>query len=1129
MPEAKDKIKILSDNLFPVIGVGASAGGLDAFKRFLKAIPENSGMAYILVQHLDPAHESILSDLLQRVTKIPVHEITDNIKVKPDHIYIIPSNKLLTATDGILELSSRPPNKRNMPIDLLFVSLAEVHQNHSVGVVLSGTGTDGTLGLKSIKEHGGIGFVQEQKSASYDAMPQSAIDAGLADFILPPEEMPAQLLAFTNSLKTNGGTEVANKQQIQKDDFKQIFTLLRSRKGVDFTYYKQTTIQRRISRRIALTSKENLSEYLDYLKENTTEIDILYQDLLIPVSQFFRDEKFFEKLCVSVIPALLNEKPASEPLRIWVAGCSTGEEAYSILMCLREYLGDKATDQRLQVFATDISDIAITKGRTGLYTKNELIGVSEARLQQFFTKTEDKFCIHKSIRDCCVFAYHNYLKDPPFAKIDLISCRNSLIYLEPFLQKNALTTFHYALKEKGFLLLGKSETTGPASELFHTVDKNNKIYTRKGLRGKFLTVTADRKKEMFKNIHNGPGKNESVKEDFQKAADEVLLNKYSRPGVVVNNEMEIVQFRGATGLWLEPVPGKPNLNVVKMAREGLSFELRNALHKAEKTKDVVIKEYIPIKFMGAQRQVTIDVIPLLHTIEPHFLILFQDVSFISEISEKDDKKTSSIPVTPTKQQKSDKERFEKLERELALTRSDMRAITEDQEATNEELQSANEELLSVSEELQSLNEELETSKEEIQTSNEELIVVNQELYERNEQLNLSRLYAESVVSNIRQPLLVLNKALKVKSANRAYYHKFQTTEEGVVGNFFCDLENRKWNIPGIKEMLEKIIVENTVVVDFEIIQTFPLLGERTMLLNASRIIKDNNEEQSILLSIEDITEKRKIEIGKQLFADELEKQVVERTVALEESIRQLQDANADLQQFAYIASHDLQEPLRKIRTFVSLLHEKHDGNLADGAKELINKISLSSERMSRLIRDVLNFSQIIHEEAVLEKTNLNNVVYKIRDDFDLQIAEKKAVIVCEPLPVIDAIPSQINILFSNLISNSLKFSKKDVPPLISITSRMLSQDELEKNTTLNPLLSYFEINFRDNGIGFDQQYAEQIFSVFARLNTESNYAGTGIGLAVCRKVVLNHHGAISVKSKVGEGALFQVILPLTLT
>jgi two-component system CheB/CheR fusion protein len=547
MPKAnKNKEKIPSANLFPVVGIGASAGGLDAFKRLLKAIPENSGMAYILVQHLDPAHESILADLLQKVTKIPVQEISDNIHVAPDHIYIIPSNKLLTATDGVLQLSARlPKNYKNMPIDLFFSSLAEVHQSHAIGVVLSGTGTDGTLGLRAIKEQGGIAFAQKLESAAYDGMPQSAINAEVVDFILPPEEIPQQLLTLIKTLEINP-VNGDNTQQNQDDAFKQIISLVRIRRSVDFTYYKQATIQRRITRRIALTMKSSAIEYLAYLKGNNAEQDILYQDLLIPVTQFFRDPKVFENLSEVVFPLLFKDRPANEPLRIWIAGCSTGEEAYSIVMCLHEYLGDKVSNYKIQVFATDISEIAIAKARGGIYEKGAADSLSASRLEQFFTRVDGKFRLNKSIRDSCVFAYHNFLKDPPFAKIDLISCRNSLIYMEPFLQKKALTTFHYSLNEKGFLILGKSETVGQSTELFSALDKNSKIYTRKGERGRFLHSIGAPKEEILKGSNGGFRPSEINKDDFQKNADELLLSRYAPPGVVVDNDLDIVQFRGAT-------------------------------------------------------------------------------------------------------------------------------------------------------------------------------------------------------------------------------------------------------------------------------------------------------------------------------------------------------------------------------------------------------------------------------------------------------------------------------------------------------------------------------------------------------------------------------------------------------
>jgi two-component system CheB/CheR fusion protein len=1123
--ENKDKIKIQSSNLFPVVGIGASAGGLDAFKKLIRAIPENSGMAYILVQHLDPAHESILADLLQRVTTLPVQEITDNIQVVADHIYIIPANKLLTATDGVLRLSDRlPKNLRNMPIDLFFTSLAEVHQSHAIGVVLSGTATDGTMGLKAIKDHGGITIAQELKSAAYDGMPQSAIDANVVDYILSPEKIPGQLLALTNALKAGIPDSGEDIQQAEEEGFKQILSLLRIRKGIDFTYYKQTTIRRRINRRIAFSNKENITEYLDHLKEDKSELDILYQDLLIPVTQFFRDPKAFECLNEMIFPTLFKGRPANEPLRFWVAGCSTGEEAYSIVICLHEYLGERAATSKIQVFATDISEIAIAKARTGIYKRSEVTGLSASRLEKFFSVKDGSFLLNKSIRDTCVFAYHNFLKDPPFARIDLISCRNSLIYMESNLQKKALATFHYSINGNGFLLLGKSETTSLAADLFGVFDKNNKIYTRKAVKGRFLHEIAERKDELFKDGKFVPARNEISKDDFQKNADEVLISKYSPPGVVVNNELDIVQFRGATGLWLEPSSGKPNLNVLKMAREGLAFELRNALHKSKISKKAEVKEDIPIQFMDSEKLVTIEVIPLLNTLVPHFLILFRDGSLLpgSVRNQTKEFQPGESPVLS-----EDKIRIQKLEKELAQTREDMKNITEEQEASNEELQSANEELLSGSEELQSLNEELETVKEETQTSNEELIIVNQELYDRNEQLNLSRLYAESIVTTIREPLIILDKNLRIKSANQSFYTKFKTTIEATEGRHLFELSDNLWNIQKLREMMGKVLPEKSSIVDYEVTINIPTLGDRTLLLNASTIFRDNNDEHLILLAIEDITEKRKIDNALHLFSEELEKKVAERTLSLHEMNIELQHSNKNLEQFAYIASHDLQEPLRKIRTYSSILQDRHKNDLTDEVKEMLTKIESSAERMSNLIKEVLNFSKILHHSGdIFEKTDLNVIIDEVLKDFDLLINDKHAVIHRDQLPVIDAIPVQISQLFYNMISNSLKFTKKGNNPVITITSKIVEGKYLGELTTLNPKLSYCEISISDNGIGFEQKYAEQIFLIFHRLHGREHYLGTGIGLALCKTIVVNHNGEISAISNLNEGTTFKLMLPL---
>jgi len=849
----KDKIK-LSKNLFPVIGIGASAGGLEAFKKFIKAIPQESGMAYIFVQHLHPDHSSSLPNILQRETSIPVNEIKDNVQVKPDKIYIIPANKMLVATDGILQLSPRPPkDQKNMPIDIFFSSLAEVHQSHAIGVVLSGNGTDGTIGLKDIKGQGGITFAQELDSAAYDAMPKSAIAADVVDFILAPEKIPAQLLALNRTLNIlpDGGHPEAE-QLTEEESFRQILSLIRIQKDVDFTFYKQTTIRRRILRRVAILKMEKIIEYLAYLKENKPELETLFQDLLIPVTSFFRDPSSFEKVCETIFPELVKGKSPGNPLRIWVAGCSTGKEAYSLGICLHEYLRDKAPAIKLQIFATDISEKSIALARAGIYNKRELEGVSDIRLDQFFNKLNGHFQVKKSIRDMCVFAKHNFLKDPPFSKIDLISCRNVLIYMEAFLQKKAFTTFHYSLNEKGYLLLGKSETVSGVPELFLSFGNKEKIFIRNTVPARFMTVASEASEEMLKDKDYGIRSNERKKDDFQKNADDVLLSKYTPAGVIVNDRFDIVQFRGATGDYLESSPGKPNLNVLKMVREGLSFELRNGLHKSKTTGDIFVKEGISIN--NGKKFITLEIIPLLKTIDLHFLILFKDTAYpISGILEKQQSGSDHLETEKD-------HRILQLEKDFSQARDDMQSITEDQEAVNEELQSANEELLSSSEELQSLNEELETSREELQSTNEELIIVNQELFDRNEQLNQARLFAEGIITTIHEPLLVLSQDFKIISANKSFYKDFVLTEEETVGKLLFELQNNQWNIPGLEKQLSRIQTNKEKFLEWEINYLFPI-GNRTICFNAQPI-QIENKENWILLAFNDITirkEKEKIE------------------------------------------------------------------------------------------------------------------------------------------------------------------------------------------------------------------------------------------------------------------------------
>jgi two-component system CheB/CheR fusion protein len=1113
---------------FPVVGIGASAGGLDAFKRLLTVIPESSGMAYVLVQHLDPSHESFLPEILQRVTKIPVFEITEDIHLAPDNIYIIPANKILISTDGVLQLSPRNKKTINYSIDIFFTSLAEVHKEFAVGVVLSGTGSDGTQGLKAIKEHGGTSIVQDKESAAYDSMPQSAIQAGVVDFILAPEKIPAQLLQINSAFKTSQDYKV--EKQLAKDDddiFKQIILLLRQRSGVDFAYYKQQTLRRRIARRSAIVKKKNITRYLEFLSSNTAEQDALFQDVLIPVTSFFRDPTTFQALTETVFPSFLKNNNDDAPIRIWIAGCSTGEEAYSIAICLDEFLGEKVHNKKIQIFASDISEKAIKKARAGIYTKADVEILSASRLENYFTKNGDGYEVSKHIRDMCVIAPHNFLKDPPFAKMDLISCRNVLIYMDTFLQKKAFANFHYALKETGFLLLGKSETVGVSSDLFTQVEKNEKIYSRKPTPGRFTHVTTERKEERMTTKGKAVTKMEVKQTDFRKSAEAIMIFR-SPASVIVNEQLDIVHIHGDITPFLQVPQGKPTHNLVKMAREGLGFELRNAIHKASKEQIAITKLDIPVKTnatmngeVGQEQQslVAIEIIPLTDTVERHYLIRFEKTVIPAHQEEK-------LSLSGKTKKDLPEKRNEQLEKELAHIREDMRSIAEDMDASNEELQSANEELQSSNEEMQSLNEELETSKEELQSTNEELIIVNQELLDKQEQFNNARYYAESIVTTIREPLIVLDKKLCIKTANASFYKKFNTEEQDTEGKLFYEIQNHQWDDNLMRSLLEKILPERERLTDFEISLNFPSIGKRTLLLNAVQIINKKKSEKLILLAIEDITERKLAEQKLKTFAEELETQVKERTAALHKSNQELKQSNSQLDQFAYVASHDLQEPLRKILTFSARLQDKHQDEMGTEVKYYLNKIQAASSRMRTLIQDLLNYSRLLQHEKLFSTTDLNETVRNILSDFELLIQEKKAKITIDHLPFVDAIPLQMNQLFYNLVSNALKFSKVDVPPDINIISRTLSEKEVEKYPSFNPSIPYVEIIFKDNGIGFEQQYAKQIFTIFQRLHDKETYIGTGIGLALCKKIIENHHGEIFSNSKENEGAFFHVILPL---
>ncbi|TCD00252.1 PAS domain S-box protein [Pedobacter frigidisoli] len=864
---------VVKENSFPVVAIGASAGGLEAITELLKNLPSDTGMSFIYVQHLSPDHKSMLTEILSKHTKMKVQEIDQMDKIEPDSVFIIPHDKGIEVTDGHIKLIPRAENSSAISIDILFSSLAHAQKELVIGVILSGSGSDGTAGMKAIKLEGGLTFAQDD-TAKFASMPQSAIVAGAVDFILSPKEIALELARLSKHpfIKSNGNIKntasipgkVAKEDLINNNnpDLENILNHLQSTTGVDFSQYKMTTIKRRIIRRMFLYKIETLKEYADYLDKKNEEIDILYQDLLINVTSFFRDTDTHKYLEEHLFPKLLDRKKTGQPLRIWVPACASGEEAYSIAMILLELQESRDTAKiPVQIFATDLSAQAISKARIGIYSKKELETVSPERIENFFTKTAGGYRVSKSVREMCVFAPHNILRDPPYSRLDFISCCNLFIYFDVAAQKKAMNTFHYALNDDGFLMLGKSETISQSANLFTGVNKKYKIFSRKinsGVRifpqlsQRFANQTLAEKNiptENKKTKHQSNNSTMQQLNNVDSAIDTVLLSEFMPSSVAINHQMEIVQFRGATELFLTHPKGKANLNILKMARPEIAFELRTAIAKAIKTKKRMYKGGIEIKTDAAVKIISVEVVPLkIQSDEPLLLILFTEHMQVETFSTSNEKgKNNSVALD---------RRIKKLEEELAAAHADALSFTEEQEAYIEELQSASEEVVSSNEELQTVNEELETSKEEIESANEELITTNQELQMRNDLLNESYDFTEAVVATIHDSMIVLDKNLRIVSASKSFYKNFGVTDTETEGMLLYDLGNRQWNIPRLREFLEDILPKNSHFEDFEVTHNFPHIGEKIMMLNASRIVQKSKREPLILLSIQDITDMR---------------------------------------------------------------------------------------------------------------------------------------------------------------------------------------------------------------------------------------------------------------------------------
>ncbi|WP_296494983.1 chemotaxis protein CheB [Rhodoferax sp.] len=721
---------------FPIVGLGASAGGLAAIEAFFSGMPAgvDPGMAFVLVQHLDPDHKSLLTELIQRRTRMVVSEVADGMVVQVNCAYIIPPNRDMAFLNGTLQLlEPAAPRGHRLPIDFLFRSLAADQHERAIGVVLSGTGSDGTLGVRAIKGEGGMVMVQTPASAEFDGMPQSALATGMVDFELPPAEMAAQLMAYTAHVFSRPPHHIIAAAPLSENALKKIFVLLRSQTGHDFSQYKPSTIYRRIERRMAVHQVEGIDAYVKYLQQTPAEVQALFNDMLIGVTNFFRDPDAFAALVTHVIPRLFDGKPVGAPVRVWCTGCSTGEEAYSIAILLQEQLELLRASYKVQVFATDIDSRAIAVARAGVYPISIADDISPERLARFFTLEPDgsAFRVHKNIRDLLVFSEHDIIKDPPFSKLDLISCRNLMIYLGSDLQKKLISLFHYALQTAGFLFLGTSETVGEKVDLFVVLERKAKIYQRKedfqgaqrAALGRFLPPLVER------DLGQAAGKAAPPStQSLRELTEQTLLRQVAAVAALVNGSGDIFYLHGRTGMYLEPAPGVAGIyNILKMAREGLRRDLTVTLHKAASSRGTVHAQGVRVKTNGHFTLVNLSVCPVLGGPDgalesPLFLVMLDAAP----------EPLTPAPVAPpaapaTHATSAASAQIAELNEELQAKEEYLRAANEELETTNEELKSSNEEMQSVNEELQSTNEELETSKEEMQSINEELSTVNTEL------------------------------------------------------------------------------------------------------------------------------------------------------------------------------------------------------------------------------------------------------------------------------------------------------------------------------------------------------------------------------------------------------------------
>ncbi|MBT1695739.1 PAS domain-containing protein [Fulvivirgaceae bacterium PWU4] len=1196
-----------------IIAAGASAGGLEPIHELFDNMPDNTNFSFVIIQHLSPDHKSLMGELLAKHTSMKIVEAEDNMQLIPNCIHLIPSRKVMTLSNGLLKLHDKDRHQvPNNAIDIFFESLAVEKGKNAVGIILSGTGTDGTKGIEAIKKNGGLVIVQDPVTADFDGMPASAIQTGNVDLILPPELIAEEMIEYLKEspfAKTLGKFTKEEESVVQE-----ILAQVKASTGHDFTLYKTPTITRRLAKRMTEKGYTNIRNYYEYLTQQPDEAPTLAKEFLINVTRFFRDTEAFEELRSKIIPSVFSSKKPHDLIKIWVVACSSGEEAYSIAIVLQEYMESiRNNDYNIKIFATDIDKDALQTASVGLYPESIATEVSHERLNKYFTREGNQYRILPSIRKMVVFAYHDIIKDPPFSKLDLITCRNMLIYMNNRLQIHVLKTFLFALNPSAHLMLGSSENIGVLKDAMKEVSKKWKIYKCVG-KGRLVDndhmMTPPASATIIQRNSNKPKNAASYMADIFK---DTLLEESRYAGILIDENMEVKQAIGHFRDFLHFPENNLTFNLLKLVSPDLSVALgmsiRRAIHEQEKT----VMRNVRIVDGNLERSVNILVKPYLQQQEYQQAFLF----VIIQEQEKH-KRIKRIPSR--KKIEHDVQRIEDLEKELRETKENLQSVIEELESSNEELLTSNEEMISANEELQSTNEELQSLNEELHTVSSEHQLKIKELIELNDDLNnyfrnseigqilidrnlIVRKFSPAIAQQINlietdigRPLVDITNNLQgvdlvgsirevmrtnelrekeVSLANDKVflmritpYQRLDKTIDGVVVTFIdiTEVKNLSGIIEGVFNSTTSAIAakkavrnERDEIVDFQYIaanrSAETLLGIKNGDSYKKNIVRlSAHDEQffrryaavvntgetdhfeffnpvynrwyevvavkmrdGLVTTFSDITQKKN---AADLIAKNYE-DLKETSSRLQETNFRLEQSNMDLLQFASVASHDLKEPLRKIQTFGNLLYSKIENKMEPAEKNYLDKIVNSSHRMQTLIEDVLTLSKLSNTDIPFAKTDLYAVVKHIVDDLEITIREKGTQIMLGKLSSVEAVPGQMHQLFQNLISNALKFNESE-RPVIRISERKVTAEEA-RQYNIDPA-DYLGICVEDNGIGFDDRYRDKIFGIFQRLHN-NHYQGTGIGLAICKKIVDNHHGFIRAESREGYGATFIIVLP----